>query len=131
MEYPRLTCWGGAVVSTQGLQATIHISTARMGEMLGVTTEEAEALAPFAPKARAPRGKKRQARMGARRDRIREIVAELGDIPQAADIARILQRDGFPGSSSRNVYLDLEAMGLSSPRKRRPRTREQQPTLWT
>jgi hypothetical protein len=120
-----------AVVSTQGLQATIHISTARMGAMLNVTAEEAEALAPFAPKARAPRGKKCQARMGARRGRIQEIVTELGGIPQAADIARILQRDGFPGSSSRNVYLDLEAMGLSSPRKRRPRTREQQPTLWT
>jgi hypothetical protein len=121
----------GAVVSTQGMQATIHISTARMSAMLDVTTDEAEALAPFQPKARAPRGKKREARMTARRERIREVVTELRDVPPAADISRILKRDGFPGSSSRNVYLDLEAIGLSSPRKRRPRTREKQPTLWT
>jgi hypothetical protein len=121
----------GAVFSTQGMQATVHISTARMGAMLGVTAEEAEALAPFAPKARAPRGKKREARMKARRERIQEIVNELGGVPPAADVARILQRDGFPGSSPRNVALDVEALGLSSPRKRRPRKREKQPALWT
>jgi len=119
----------GAVISTQGLQATIHISTARMAAMLKVTPEEAEALAPFAPKARAPRGKKRSARMTARRERIREIVAELGEVPPATDISRILKRDGFPGSSLKNVARDLEALGLASPRKRRPRKRERQPCL--
>jgi hypothetical protein len=121
----------GAVVSTQGMQATVHISTSRMSTMLSVTHEESAALAPFQPKARAPRGKKREARMTARRKRILEIVTELEEIPPAVDIAGILQRDGFPGSSSRNVALDLVALGLSSPRKRRPRKKEKQPTLWT
>ena len=118
-----------AVVSTQGLQATVHISTRGMADMLNVTTEEAEALAPFAPKARPPRGKKREARKAARRERIREIVEEFGEVPPAADISRILKRDGFPGSSLKNVARDLEASGLASPRKRRPRKRERQPCL--
>jgi len=120
----------GAVVSTQSTQATIHISTARMSSMLKVTETEAAALVPFMPKTRAPRGKRREKRMSLRRARVQEIVAELGEVPPAADISRILKRDGFPGASPRNVVLDLGALGLASPRKRRPRRkREKQPGL--
>jgi len=121
----------GAVISTQSLQATIHISTARMASMLKVTREEEAVLAPFAPKARPPRGKKRSARIEARRSRIVEVVTELGETPTAKEISQILQADGFPGSSPRTVAVDLEALSLTS-RKRRPRTRPRKPqaVLW-
>jgi len=121
----------GAVISTQGLQATIHISTARMAAMLKVTPEEEAVLTPFAPKPRPPRGKKRSARIEARRSRIVEVVTELGETPTAKEISQILQSDGFPGSSPRTVALDLEALSLTS-RKRRPRTRprKSQAVLW-
>ncbi|KKL55040.1 hypothetical protein LCGC14_2259400, partial [marine sediment metagenome] len=69
----------GAVVSTQMLNATIHISTARMAAMLRPTPEELPALAPFEPKKRPTRlpAQKRRAKVEARRARIGEIVAGL------------------------------------------------------
>jgi len=98
-----------------------HLSMATLAAKLDVTEEEAAALAPFMPKPRRPRENKRQARVEARRKRVREIAEELGEVPTTAELARVLKLEGYPGSSVEIVNRDLLALGMRSPRKRRPR----------
>ena len=106
-----------------------HMSIRTMLDKLNATPQETEALARFIPEPRAERENRNEARMTARRNRIREIVADFGEVPPAAAISRVLQAENFPGASSRTVARDLEALGFASSRKRRPRTKEKQPRL--
>ncbi len=121
----------GVILSSQSSSAKIHMSTAQMRAVLEPSPDELSALAPFAPKGRATRARsrKREERIRARRVRILAVIHELGEVPTAQDLVRVLAGEGYLGSSRSNVLCDLEVLGMASPRKRRPRIRSKQVRL--
>jgi len=98
--------------SAMSMKGTVHLSTGRMLEMLGVTEQELAGLKRFLPKAKGRRRPSQRARRTEeRRARVQDVWRLWDGVPTSTELAEAV-REPQP-----TVFRDMVDLGLITPKR--------------